>query len=243
MSDDTIIEPDWFAKARLWDRFCEEQGVLSDAVPLFATDAEGGVLSAPYGKDRRLLLQRSPQIDALIIQEVEKVLEDFRLKGSQYEGLIYLMFWQEADRALPLYIGKSEKFGRGGGHLFANIASIRTNGGKFCRWEYNYSYHLGDPSAMVCPGHTPERATEKYHRWAERLFEEVPELPVEPPRLRREVWFWGKAWKKGDVGIWSVGIWSEYGATSLTFLEYLLIGVASDLFGQYLLNSEGVNRG
>jgi hypothetical protein len=38
------------------------------------------------------------------------------------------------------------------------------------------------------------------------------------------------------------GLWKSYGATSLTFLEYQLIGVASDLFADTLLNTEGVNR-
>jgi hypothetical protein len=62
-------------------------------------------------------------------------------------------------------------------------------------------------------------------------------FPSETPQLRRETYFWIKAWKHG-----STGIWKEYGETSLTFLEYLLIGVASDLFPDLLLNEEGVNR-
>ena len=37
-------------------------------------------------------------------------------------------------------------------------------------------------------------------------------------------------------------LWRGYGATLLTFLEYQLIGVASDLFPEILLNAEGVNR-
>ena len=34
----------------------------------------------------------------------------------------------------------------------------------------------------------------------------------------------------------------EFGPTRLTFLEYLLIGVASNTFGKELLNEERVNR-
>jgi hypothetical protein len=89
-------------------------------------------------------------------------------------------------------------------------------------------------SAVICPGHPPERTNLKYVKWANRLFESYPS---DSPQLRREVRFWVKAWKRGDVGIWK-----EYGTTSLTFLEYLLIGVASDLFPDTLLNDEGVNR-
>ncbi|MCK8826562.1 hypothetical protein MWH25_02205 [Natroniella acetigena] len=39
-----------------------------------------------------------------------------------------------------------------------------------------------------------------------------------------------------------VGPWKEFGTTSMIFLKYLLIGLASDLFPNVLLNSEGVNR-
>ena len=45
-----------------------------------------------------------------------------------------------------------------------------------------------------------------------------------------------------NVGQNPAGLWTDYGARSLTFLEYLLIGVASDLFPDALLNTEGVNR-
>ena len=105
---------------------------------------------------------------------------------------------------------------------------------KFCRWGYNYAYHVGDLSAVVCPGHPPEKINPKYVKWANRLFDRYPSSN---PSLLRNVRFWVKAWRCGDVGIWK-----EYGATSLTFLEYLLIGVASDLFPDMLLNDEGVNR-
>jgi hypothetical protein len=37
-------------------------------------------------------------------------------------------------------------------------------------------------------------------------------------------------------------IWREFGATRLAFEEYLLIGVASELFPHDLLNLEGRNR-
>jgi hypothetical protein len=44
------------------------------------------------------------------------------------------------------------------------------------------------------------------------------------------------AWKGSNVGVWK-----DLGATRLTFLEYMLVGVASMAFPQ-LLNHEGVNR-
>ena len=44
--------------------------------------------------------------------------------------------------------------------------------------------------------------------------------------LAFDVYFWAKAWKSTDVGIWP-----ELSPTRLAFLEYLLIGVASTAFG------------
>ena len=88
------------------------------------------------------------------------------------------------------------------------------------------------PERVVCPGHPTANA--KYRKWADRLFESWPNSEL---RLRRETRFWIEAWRRGGVGPWR-----EYGSTSLPFLEYQLIGVASDLFPGVLLNEEGVNR-
>ena len=87
---------------------------------------------------------------------------------------------------------------------------------------------------MVLPGHEPRRPARRYRRWARHLFEEVPSTA---PRPCFEVRFWCAPW-----GPASVGIWPEFGACPLAFIEYLLIGVASLLFPDDFLNEEGVNR-
>jgi hypothetical protein len=51
------------------------------------------------------------------------------------------------------------------------------------------------------------------------------------------VWFWTKAWRHDEVGVWK-----EFGLTRLTFLEYLLIGLASAVFPHALLNREVQKR-
>ena len=51
------------------------------------------------------------------------------------------------------------------------------------------------------------------------------------------MFFWATAW-----GPESESIWAEFGACSLAFEEYLLIGVASELFPGVLLDEEGVDR-
>ncbi len=60
---------------------------------------------------------------------------------------------------------------------------------------------------------------------------------TESPKLKEPVYFWIKAWRRSTVGIWG-----DFGPTRLTFLEYLLIGVASAVFPDTLLNREGRNR-
>jgi hypothetical protein len=222
-------------KIVLWDDFCRQRHIREHAVPLFLVQ-DGCVATRACGANQRVLVQRAPQMEALVIGECTKVLHDFAVQAGVYDGLIYMMFWSMEDRVLPLYIGKSEKIGRRGGNLSANIRNIATNRGKFCRWGDNYAYHIGDLSAVVCPHHPPSTIDGKYRKWADRLF--APDTwPSTAPRLRFPTYFWIYAWKRGDVGIWK-----EYGSTSLTFLEYLLIGVASDLFPSVLLNNEGVNR-
>jgi hypothetical protein len=52
------------------------------------------------------------------------------------------------------------------------------------------------------------------------------------------------AWEVGILGpqvlaIYDIGVWQEFGPTRLSFLEYLLIGLASALFPSEILNREG----
>jgi len=219
--------------ATLWEEFCTDYQILEASVPLFELSG-ATVKTATFGQNKRLLLQRSNQMEFLIIQEVGKVLLDFKCGADEYEGLIYMMFWRNRQQAIPLYIGKSEKYGKQGNNLSANIAQISSNKGKFCRWGDAYAYHIGDLSAATCPNHPPKKVSPKYKRWANRLFENVPSTQ---PILKQSAYFWIHAWRTG-----SIGAWKDLGATRLTSLEYQLIAIASQLFPDTLLNEEGVNR-
>jgi hypothetical protein len=220
-------------KLAFWNSFCEEHDILDKGVPLFQCVGDK-VDVFPYGNNHRIILKRSQEMETLVVNEVEKVISDFKVGSNTYEGLVYLMFWKEGNGVVPLYIGKSEKYGRKGGNLSANIENIRNNHSKFCRWGYNYDYHIGDLSAVVCEGHPENKIRSKYRKWAETLFES---FPTSSPDLKRQTYFWITAWKLGDIAPWK-----EVGSTSLTFLEYILIGLASSIFPGTLLNEEGVNR-
>ena len=170
-----------------------------------------------------------------MLRQTALLVEDWKSKQNQYDGIIYMMFTPQINgEILPLYIGKAETLGKGDGNLSANLIGIEKDRSKFARWGDNYQYHIGDLSAAALSGHPVDKISPKYSRWAADLFDEIPS---ENPRLKEDVSFWVKAWKTTDIGIWS-----EMSPTRLTFLEYLLIGVASSIFGDRLLNTEGRNR-
>jgi hypothetical protein len=103
----------------------------------------------------------------------------------------------------------------------------------FGRWGYNYAYHVGDLSAVTLPGHDESKQTPKYRKWREQLFD----VSGQSVRPRFDIRFWATLWTPE-----AKSVWADYGSTKLTFEEYLLIGIASDLFPNDLLNNEGRNR-
>ena len=88
-------------------------------------------------------------------------------------------------------------------------------------------------TAATLPGHPEGKRTKKYSDWKEALFS----VDADEIHLKGDVRFWACDWSPDRSSIWS-----NYGSTRLAFEEYLLIGVASDLFPNDLLNREGRNR-
>ena len=210
-------------------------GVTDNSALLFDADNSGIVVTKEIGqRNRRHVLCRSSDMENLVVSEVDKLVSDWEGNAHQYDGLIYMMYLLRNCKVLPLYIGKTETIGRGLGNLSANIRNLSRDKSKFARWGDNYAYHIGDLSAVVLPGHDTTKITRKYQEWGRSLFADTQ---VENPKLKEPVFFWTKAWKSVDVGIWK-----EFGPTKLTFLEYLMIGVASSSFPELLLNVEGKNR-
>jgi hypothetical protein len=220
-------------KFRLWDDFATAHHIREAGVPLFATTVDGRTVSAPFGPDKRLVLQRSAEMEDMLIAQAERVVQGLSAGDEDLEGVLYMMHWRDGERIVPLYIGRAGKYGRQE-KISANLLNLARDRSKFARWGSLYDYHIGDLSAVACPGHEAKRAKRKYTRWAARLFTDHPSAT---PLLRRPVFFWAAAW-----GPYSLSIWQEYGVSSLSFQEYLLIGVASDLFPSVLLNEEGVNK-
>ena len=220
----------------IWNKFCLVQQIAENGVSLFDTSYEKIVTTVSIGRSRpRQVLRRSAEMENLILAETDILIKDWKSGRMEYDGLIYLMYTiREQGNLIPLYIGKAETVGKNGGNLSANIANLHRDKSKFARWGDGYAYHIGDLSAVVVPGHPREKVTSKYTAWASRLFEEFPKQHL---KLKIPVHFWAKAWRKSEVGIWH-----DFGPTRLTFLEYLMIGVASSAYPESLLNREGMNR-
>lgn len=220
----------------IWTKFCAAHKISNTGTPLFDADRNGFVTTRLIGQKRqRSVLCRHPEMDALILAETDKLVADWRTGRHEYDGIIYMMYrLDDAETPVPLYVGKAETIGRGNGNLSVNISNLKNDMSKFARWGDNYAYHIGDLSAAVLPGHHPDKINPKYVQWASMLF---VESPSPTPKLKSKVFFWAKAWKPSDVGIWA-----DLSPTRLAFLEYLLIGVASTAFGEGLLNYEGRNR-
>ena len=218
----------------IWNKFCARFNIAASAVPLFEVQ-DGVVTTKEIGViHKRRVLQRSIAMNEMIRSHIDILVEDWRNNADKYDGLIYLMFHKIGINVIPLYIGKAETIGKGNRNLSANIKNIHTDQSKFARWGDNYAYHIGDLSAVAVPGHKSNKSNSKYVDWSNSLFKDYP---ADSLRLKQPVFFWGKAWKKDEVGIWE-----DFGPTRLTFLEYLLIGVASSVFPDELLNREGQNR-
>jgi hypothetical protein len=140
----------------------------------------GGVLPKTYAT------RRAPSMEAMVLRETDKLVEDWESGRHRHDGLIYFMGWLEDGRFVPLYIGKAETFGKGDGNLSANTKNLKTDRSKFGRWGDNYAYHAGDLSACTLPEHPLTKQANKYAVWARRLFEDAPTLT---PKLRKPLYF------------------------------------------------------
>ena len=219
----------------IWNRFCEKHHIEDLGVPLFQHDSDLRVKTKSIGKACvRSVLTRSSQMDHMIHTETDLLIQDWESGVHALDGLIYMMFLKKHKGIIPLYIGKTETFGKSQGNLSVNIKNIHRDTSKFARWGDNYAYHIGDLSAAILPDHSSDKINPKYEKWANTLF---VSLKTNEPQLKEEVYFWAKAWNGTETGIWT-----EFGPTRLTFLEYLLIGVASAVFPGDLLNQEGQSR-
>jgi hypothetical protein len=212
-------------KREIWHEWTDQYIDTENPIPLFETDDSQVVQYKNYGKDDRRILKRSERMEERVRSEGRKVINDWETADDTYDGLIYLMYWLDEGDVVPLYVGKAGKYGRDGEGLSANLQGLRgTSTGKFARWGDGHYYHIGNLSAIVFDHDKNQK--QKYEKWADRLFEEGRQL-------RQPTYFWAKAWREDDVGLYH-----DFEET-LEKLEYQIIGLISDLYPDLLLNDEG----
>jgi hypothetical protein len=220
-------------RQEVWDRWINQYVTPDQHVPLFASNEQGFVQTESYGQDTRPILKHHPDMVDLLVEEGSKVVDDWEGSDDTYEGVIYMMYTLDDQELIPRYIGKTGKYGRDGERLSANLNNIRTNRSKFARWGKGYAYHFGELSRALLDLHEREGVSSddgpsaKYQLWADELFVDGTRELVEP------VYFWARAWREDDIGPF-------YGfETRLEALEYNLINLGSELYGDAVLNTEG----
>lgn len=213
------------SKNEVWQEWAGRYLDTENPTPLFETDEKLSVQYKNYGKDDRRILKRSEEMEGLVRREGRKVINDWSTADDTYDGLIYLMYWLKDGDVIPLYVGKAGKYGRDNEGLSANLRGLRgSSTGKFARWGDGHYYHIGNLSAIIFDHDKNQK--QKYEKWADQLF-------GEGRQLRRQVYFWTKAWQQDDAGLYH-----DF-EVPLEQLEYQLIGLVSDLYPDQLLNSEG----
>lgn len=190
-------------------------------VPLFEVGENGVVLTKVIEKSGRTLLQRNKLMEEAMITLIEHHIND-----PLWEGLLYIMVWDDSQTIIPLYVGKAEKKGTKN-NLSANIANIAQNKHKFARWGDGLDYHIGDLSHTIYEFSTDRKPKKKYKRWAETLF-----FPGDPPILRHPVSLVLIPWFEDNIG--PVGM-----SCSLPIAEKQVIMLADEQFSEFLLNIDG----
>lgn len=137
--------------------------------------------------------------------------------GHEARGVIYVMYIRDSghNTVIPKYIGLSRKYGIGNGELNWNFANI-TSDSVFGRWGYGKSQHLGELSCAIWPDEYRWDPAKKYKKWADDLFVDRTRV------LRRSVYIEVLPWFSDDPVI----------------CEENMIMLASELFGDHLLNTE-----
>ena len=79
------------SKLNLWMDFLATNKVDENSVPLFATEGEV-VATMAYGRNGRLVLKRSPEMDALMRRLGGQLIDEFRGDRVVHDGILYLMF-------------------------------------------------------------------------------------------------------------------------------------------------------
>ena len=209
----------------MWEEYVAEKDILNNSEVLFEANAQLEVSTIKVGANT--VLERTNDIDRLIMESSRSVMEDFQKGSQETEGVIYMMYREGDQGMIPLYVGIAEKVGKSG-----RLSTLFNGKTKKPRWDYYDGYHIGDLSTVVCEGY--ETAEKGKVNWAKSLFED---FPSKAPVLNFEVKLWFHVWRSD-----SLSIFSDLGHSSLLLEESLIIEILGRLYPDSLLNIQGKLR-
>lgn len=209
----------------IWNDYISRKNIIKDPIPLFEIDDQLFVETKRIGRDDRYILKRSQAID----EKLRKAAHLVRVNPNKYEGILYMMYQIKNEQVIPRYIGKTETVGKTG-----RISSLLKGKSPKPRWDDYDQYHIGELSKAVCKGYEGVKIGKQYKLWADELFAKTKVLK---PKLVSNLYLDLNPWRYDEVGLWK-----DYGATSLGLHESMLIDISRKIFSEKLLNIDGVTR-
>ena len=109
---------------KVWLKFCDRFKIAESSVPLFEAN-DLVVATHQIGlKNPRAVLFRSAAMEAMLLGEASKAIDDLKEGRGSIDGLIYLMLRVDRGAVVPLYIGKAGTVGKTAGKLSANMVNL-----------------------------------------------------------------------------------------------------------------------
>jgi len=157
-----------------------------------------------------------------IENHIKSIIQEVKDQTTKHKGVIYMMYYLNNNRRVPLYIGKSEFKGRTRKYS-ANATSLNP-AGPFLRWGARPDYHLGD----LYEAYRGNKTTLKYKDWSKAIFDSNG-------NFIKEIYL-------TMIPLSTMKIPTCSFPTSVTQTESTLITWAGHLFPKDLLNRDGKER-
>ena len=120
-------------RSSIWLKYLKRYDIINSSSDLFQNDQMVCEVKEKNKNSSIPILVRHPLMENKIIEQVSIIENDYGSKQNLYEGLIYMMFTLRQNQLIPLYIGKTETFGKSNKNLSANIKNLKTNKKLFCK--------------------------------------------------------------------------------------------------------------
>ncbi len=165
-------------------------------IPLFSTGREKIIHSSNADKNGKRLILRHPAMELKVINEVEKLEQDYYKGSNEFEGIFTLIYTREEYGINLLAITSSKKLGNNGQSFNVNLKAI-TKGKKefFARWGDNLARNIGGLSYELFKGPDDPELDNRMTLWKNVLFSKKGNEYY----LKKDIFFSAKAWGYNDT--------------------------------------------